>query len=413
MLDTHFSPWPAFTEEEADAVRDVILSGRVNYWTGTECRQFEAEFAQATGCAHAVALANGTVALEIALRALEIGPGDEVIVTPRSFIASASCVISMGATPVFADVDPDSQNITADTIAAVLTPRTRAIICVHLAGWPCDMDPIMALAEAHALDIVEDCAQAHGAFYKGRPVGSLGHIAAWSFCQDKIMTTGGEGGMITTSDPILAARAWSYKDHGKSREAMARRAPDGGFRWVHDGFGTNARMMEVQAVLGRIQLRRLGEWSARRRRHAARIWETAANLPGLRVPPIPDDIVHAAYKCYVFVDDARLKPDWNRDRILAAIQARGVPCYTGSCSEIYRENAFDATGFRPSIRLSCAEALGHAALMFLVHPTLRDDEIEQTCEALRAIMQEAADPMSAANDDGTMPTEAPLLRALQ
>src|SRR5690606_31371625 len=119
------------------------------------------------------------------------------------------------------------------------------------------MDPIMALAADHGLDVVEDCAQAHGAFYKGRPVGSLGHIAAWSFCQDKILTTGGEGGMITTNDPILAARAWSYKDHGKSREAMSRSGTSGGFRWVHDDFGTNARMMEVQAVIGRIQLRRL------------------------------------------------------------------------------------------------------------------------------------------------------------
>lgn len=426
MLDTNFSPWPAFTEQEADAVRDVILSGRVNYWTGNECRQFETEFAHATGCDHAVAVANGTVALELALRALEIGPGDEVIVTPRSFIASASCVIGMGATPVFADVDPDSQNITARTISAVLSPRTRAIICVHLAGWPCDMDPIMALAEAHSIDVVEDCAQAHGAFYKGRPVGSLGHIAAWSFCQDKIMTTGGEGGMITTSDPILAARAWSFKDHGKSREAMARPAAEGGFRWVHDGFGTNARMLELQAVLGRIQLRRLPEWSARRRRNARRIWETAAQLPGLRVPAIPGDIVHAAYKCYVFVDAARLRPGWSRDSILAAIKSRGVPCYTGSCPEIYREAAFDGTGFRPAARLSGAEQLGHSALMFLVHPTLSDDEIEATCNALQAVLREAAEPTAAeaeaaepvaaepepAANDGAMSAPAPLLRAI-
>lgn len=392
MLDTNFSPWPAFTTEEADAVRKVILSGRVNYWTGDECRLFEEEFADATGCEHAIALANGTLALEIALRALEIGPGDEVIVTPRSFIASASCVINVGAIPVFADISPDSQNLTAETIAEVVTSRTRAVICVHLAGWPCDMDPIMELAEQHGFDVIEDCAQAHGAFYKGRPVGSLGHIAAWSFCQDKIMSTGGEGGMLTTNDPILAARAWSYKDHGKSREAMARPVEGHGFRWLHDSFGTNARMMEVQAVIGRIQLRMLPEWNGVRRRNAERIWLAAAELPGLRVPPVPDDIVHAAYKCYVFVEPQLLRPDWDRDRIVATIQAMGVPCYTGSCSEIYRESAFDGTGLRPARRLHNAEALGERALMFLVHPTLSDKEIELKCQALRTVMQEAVDP---------------------
>src|SRR5690606_67753 len=259
-------------------------------------------------------------------------------------------------------------------------------------GWPCDMDPIMALAADHGLDVVEDCAQAHGAFYKGRPVGSLGHIAAWSFCQDKILTTGGEGSMITTNDPILAARAWSYKDYGKSREAMSRSGTSGGFRWVHDDFGTNARMMEVQAVIGRIQLRRLPEWSARRRQNAARIWETAAALPGLRVPRVPDHIVHAAYKCHVLADFEQLKPDWRRDRILRALLARGLPCFTGSCPEPFREHAFDGTGYPPGCRLPGAQALGQSALMFLVHPTLRDGEIERCCKALREVLQEAASP---------------------
>ena len=200
MLNTAFSPWPSFTVEEADAARAVLLSNKVNYWTGTECRNFETEFAAWCGTAHAVALANGTLALDVALKALGIGPGDEVVVTPRTFMASISCVVTAGATPVFADVDPDSGNLTAATIAAVLTPRTRAVIVVHLAGWPCDMDPIMALADQHGLKVIEDCAQAHGARYKGRSVGCMGHVGAWSFCQDKIMTTGGEGGMVTTND---------------------------------------------------------------------------------------------------------------------------------------------------------------------------------------------------------------------
>lgn len=396
MLDTKFAPWPVYTEEEVEAVRRVLLSGRVNYWTGEECRLFEQEFAEATGCSHAVALANGTLALEIALRTLGIGPGDEVIVTPRSFIASASCVVNVGATPVFADVDPDSQNITAETIAAVLSPNTRAIICVHLAGWPCDMDPILALADAHGIRVVEDCAQAHGALYKGQPVGSLGDVAAWSFCQDKILSTGGEGGMITTNDAGLAARAWSWKDHGKNSEKMARAVSVHGFRWVHDSFGTNARMLEMQAAIGRIQLRKLPEWSERRRRHAQRIWSTADKLPGLRVPALPASIQHAAYKCYVFSDPSRLRPGWDRDRILASLLALGIPCYTGSCPEIHREKAFDGTGLRPSAPLFHAMELGRNALMFLVHPTLSEEEIGRCCEALATVMLDAGLSMSEA-----------------
>jgi dTDP-4-amino-4,6-dideoxygalactose transaminase len=305
MLNTPFSPWPSFTEEEANVVREVLLSNRVNYWTGDQCRRFEEEFAIWSGCSHAVAVANGTVALDLALRALGIGSGDEVIVTPRTFLASASCIVNAGAVPVFADIDRNSQNITADTIRRVITPRTRAVICVHLAGWPCDMDPIMALATEYGLKVIEDCAQAHGARYKGRSVGSIGHIGAWSFCQDKIMTTAGEGGMVTTNDPDLWSAMWSFKDHGKSWEAVYERDHPPGFRWLHESFGTNWRMIEVQAAIGRIQLRRMGEWHAARLANAGKIWQVADQLAGLRAPRPGDGIAHAAYKCYVFVEPQR------------------------------------------------------------------------------------------------------------
>lgn len=382
MLNTPFSPWPCFTAEEANAVRDVIFSNKVNYWTGQECRRFEEEFAEWVGCQHAIALANGTLALDAALKALNIGPGDEVVVTPRSFIASVSCVVNAGAVPVFADVDRDSQNITAETIGAVITHRTRAVICVHLAGWPCDMDPIMELAAEHKLWVIEDCAQAHGARYKGRSVGAIGHIGAWSFCQDKIMTTGGEGGMVTTNDHALWSKMWSLKDHGKSWAAVYEQEHAPGFRWLHDSFGSNWRMLETQAVLGRIQLRRMAKWQVRRQEAAYRIWDTAAALPGLRVPELPANISHAAYKCYVFVEPEQLGPEWSRDRMLGEISARGVPCYAGSCSEVYLEKAFDGTGWRPQERLPIARELGETALMFLVHPTLSHDEIEKTCKVL-------------------------------
>lgn len=391
MLNSPFAPWPYFTTEEADAVRDVVLSNKVNYWTGTECREFEKEFAAFAGTEYAIALANGTVALDLALKALGIGAGDEVIVTSRTFLASVSSIVNAGATPVFADVDLDSQNITADTIRAVITSKTRGIVCVHLAGWPCDMDEIMDLAHAHDLKVIEDCAQAHGALYKGRPVGSIGHVGAWSFCQDKIMTTGGEGGMVTTNDRELWASMWAYKDHGKSWEAVYEREHAPGFRWLHESFGTNWRMLEMQAVIGRIQLRKMTEWQATRQANAALIWNCAKSLPALRVPVLPAGVRHAAYKCYVFIRPEFLREEWSRDRILAEINSRGVPAFSGSCSEVYLEKAFDNTGWRPEVRLANAQLLGETSLMFLVHPTLTAAQIDLTCKVLADVITEATD----------------------
>ena len=389
MLNTPFSPWPSYTQEEAEAVQRVLLSNKVNYWTGQEGREFEKEFAAYIGTDYAVALANGTLALDVAFKALGIAEGDEVIVTPRTFLASVSSIINAGAIPVFADVSPDTQNITPESIKAVLSPKTRAIVCVHLAGWPCDMDGIMQLADEHDLYVIEDCAQAHGAYYKGRAVGSIGHIGAWSFCQDKIMTTGGEGGMVTTNDETLWKKMWSYKDHGKSWDSVYEKQHPPGFRWLHDSFGTNWRMTELQSALGRIQTQRMPEWHKARLANANKIWNAARQLPGLRVPDIPDYITHAAYKCYVFVDPTVLKNGWNRDRIMNEIVARGVPAFSGSCSEVYLEKAFDNTPYRPKEPLPIAKELGETSLMFLVHPTLTDAEIDKTVQVLVEVMQEA------------------------
>lgn len=389
MLNTPFSPWPSFTQEEADAVSRVLLSNKVNYWTGTECREFEKEFAAWCGAETAITLTNGTVALDMALKTLGIGPGDEVVVTPRTFIASVSCVVGVGATPVFADVDENSQNITTATIQAVLTPQTKAVICVHLAGWPCDMDPIMELANIHGLKIIEDCAQAHGARYRGRMVGSIGDVGAWSFCQDKTMTTGGEGGMVTTNDKELWSRMWSYKDHGKSWDAVYNRQHGSGFRWVHESFGTNWRMLEIQAVIGRIQLKRMSDWLSRRSTIARRIAEVCRNYPIVRVPCVPEYIQHAYYKFYVFIRPEKLAVGWSRDRIIDEIVARGIPCFHGTCPEVYLEKAFDNTKFRPTYRLPVAKVLGETSLMFLVHPTLTEAEIKKTCEVIAAVFDSA------------------------
>lgn len=408
MLNTIFSPWPCFNEEEAQAVHSLLLSNRVNYWTGTECRKFETSFAAWVGSRYAVALANGTLALDVALKALGVGSGDEVVVTPRTFIASVSCVVNAGAKPVFADVDINSGNITAETIKSVLSSRTKAIICVHLAGWPCDMDPIMDLAKQHGIMVIEDCAQAHGALYKGRMVGSIGHVGAWSFCQDKIMTTGGEGGMVTTNNQILWSKMWSYKDHGKSYEAVYEREHPPGFRWLHESIGTNWRMLEMQAVIGIIQLKRMPEWIAKRQKNASSLVEALLPFSGdggiIRIPTIKCSecnsstmanckknqvgCLHAYYKLYAYVQPQNLSPNWTRDRIIDAINSKGVPCYQGTCSEVYLEKAFDGTGIRPEHSLKVAKELGDTSIMFLVHPTLTDSEILKTCNVIKDVLTE-------------------------
>lgn len=395
MLGSEFSPWPSFTDEEVDAVAKVMRSNRVNYWTGEAGRQFETEFAAWCGTEYAVAVSNGTVALELALEALGVGGGDEVIVTSRTFLASASAIVRRGATPIFADIDHDSQNITRDSVAAVATERTTAVIAVHLAGQPCDMDGLMSLAETNGWSIIEDCAQAHGARYKGRSVGSIGHAGAWSFCQDKIMSTGGEGGMVTTNSDALRRAIWSLKDHGKTISSVYETEHPQGYRWLHEKFGSNYRMTELQAEIGRIQLGRMADWGLQRAENAQRIRSAAEKSAAFRVPPLRcnrscptagcSGCAHAHYKCYIFVELSALAQGWSRDSIQQEIQDAGVPCMSGSCSEIYLEKAFDGHASRPKERLPIAKQLGETSLMFLVHPTLTESEVQRTCDVILSV----------------------------
>ncbi|MBT0587784.1 DegT/DnrJ/EryC1/StrS family aminotransferase [Alteromonas oceanisediminis] len=389
MLNTPFSPWPDYDQAEKDAVLRVMDSNRVNYWTGQEGREFEKEFAAYTDAQYAVAVANGTVALDLAWIALALPKGSEVIVTSRSFMASVSTIVLAGLVPVFADVDRDSQNISASTIAAKITEKTSAILCVHLGGWMCDMEPILALAKEHNLKVVEDCAQAHGATYQGKSAGSWGDIAAWSFCQDKIMTTAGEGGMVTTNDKSLWQTVWSFKDHGKSWQAVYEKEHPPGFRWLHESFGTNWRMTEIQAAVGRLQLKKMPAWRATRAKYAEQIMQTCRRFAAFRVPAIPENMQHAFYKCYVFIQPDALIEGTTRDDIIALINAQEVPCMAGSCSEIYLEKAFDDTGWRPSEPLSVAQELGATSIMFMVHPTLTQAEIDKTCTAIESAMSQA------------------------
>ena len=390
MLTSRFGAWPQYDDDDIRAVTEVMRSGKVNYWTGGECREFERDFAGSIGVEHAIALANGTVAIDLALAALGVGPGDEVIVTPRSFIASVSSVINRGATPIFVDVDRDSGCMAVDAVDRACTARTKAAIPVHLAGWPADMEALCALAQERRFAVIEDCAQAHGAQIGGRSVGSFGEIGAWSFCQDKIMTTGGEGGMVTTDDQDLWNRMWSYKDHGKAWDAVYNREHPPGFRWVHETIGTNWRMIEMQAVIGRNQLRQLASWTARRTAIANRYTRMLRDFSALvRVATLNAAYTHAYYRFYAYVETSALADGWSRDRIVAEVNRRGGLLQQGSCSEIYLERAFDGTGLRPAERLPVAKELGETSLMFYTHPTLSDEDVDVICNITADVLNDA------------------------
>ena len=383
-----FPAWPVFGPEEIEATVSVLRSGRVNYWTGDQGRLFEHEFAESCEVKHAVAVANGTVALELALRAFGIGPGDDVVTPCRSYVASASCVAVCGAKPVMADVDRDSQTITLDSVRSAITARTKAIIAVHLGGWPCELGPIRQFAAERGVMVIEDCAQAQGARYKGAPVGSVGHAAAFSFCQDKIMTTGGEGGMLVTNDDLAWQRARSYRDHGRRYDDCNAGTNAIGYRWVYDSVGTNWRITEMQSAIGRTGLRRVEANVERRRAIASRLNDAFADVAALRRAIPPEQVDHVYYRYYVFVRREQLRPGWDRDRVLRAILAEGIPCFTGSCPEIYRERGFEST--RPARPFSIAPELGETSLAFLVHPTLSDSDIGDTITAVRKVMSHAS-----------------------
>ena len=388
--DSDLGPWPHYEEDEIEAVGAVLRSGRVNCRTGEEGKAFEREYAEACGIAHALTVANGTAALELALEALDIGEGDEVIVPARTFIATASAVVRCGAVPVVADIDPISQNLDAASVEAALSDRTRAIVPVHLAGWPADMDALLAVARASDLAVIEDCAQAHGALYKGKPVGTLGDIGCFSFCQDKIISTGGEGGLAMTNDPALYRRMWSLRDHGWNYERAHADDPTPGFRWLVDTFATNWRMTEPQSAIGRIQLRKLDDWVNRRRANAAVMTSAIAALSAVIETTPPDTVRHSYYKYYVLLNPDGLADNWTRDRIVAELSERGVPARVGACPDIAKENAFANAGINTATPRFNAGKIADYTVMLPVHPTLTDGNVAFMAGELEVVMKMAS-----------------------
>ncbi len=394
-----FSAWPHFEEDEIHSAVNVLRSGKINQWTGKEVTSFETEFSQFIGTKYAVALANGSLALDLALMALNIEKGDEVIVTPRSFVASASCVALRGAIPVFVDVDLITQNITLESISRAVGSKTKAVIVVHLAGWPCEMDRIKLFCKQKGIALIEDCAQAHGANYKGKKVGSFGDCSIFSFCQDKIMTTGGEGGMLLTNRKNIWEKVWSYKDHGKKFDVVNSEKHKTEFRWAVESFGTNCRMTEIQAAIGRTILKKLDSWVTKRRVFADVLNSELSVVQGLRVTLPPSDTFHSYYKFYFFLKLEELKKGWGRREIIEALNKSNIPCDTGICPEIYLEKAFknysfkivggEGNDFKKGNRLPNAKHLGETSMVFLVHPTLDIKAIHYMIDKLKWIMKKA------------------------
>ena len=392
-----FTPWPCFEEDEIQAVVNVLKSGNVNQWTGNEVVSFEKEFSKYVGTEYSIALANGSLALDLALRVLSIGKGDEVIVTPRSFIASVSCVVLAGAIPVFVDVDPISQNITLESISKAVNSKTKAVIAVHLSGWPCEMDKIKSFCKQKKIVLIEDCAQAHGAEYNGKKVGSFGDCSIFSFCQDKIMTTGGEGGMLLTNNKKIWEKVWSYKDHGKNYKKAFSNNHTPGFKWLINSVGTNCRMTEMQAAMGRVMLGKLDKWVKKRRNFASFLNKAFMDIPGLRTAIPRDKEYHSYYKYYVFLNPDELKESWDRAAILEALNKNGISCNTGICPEIYMEKVFENCthrlhGSRSDLKipyLPVAKQLGETSMMFMVHPTLKLESINYLIEQMKVIMEKA------------------------
>lgn len=366
--------WPEYDKETIDDISKMLESGKVNQWTGTKVKEFEKEFAKYFNCKYAVAVSNGTTALELAFITLNLKEGDEVLVTPRSFIASISSIVRCGGIPVFIDVD-DTQNINPNNLK--VSEKTKGILCVHLAGYPCDMDPIMEFANKHNLWVVEDCAQSTGAKYNGKYCGTIGHINAWSFCQDKIISTGGEGGMITTDDETLYKKAWSFKDHGKDFDLVTTSQTNSStFRWLHTQVGTNWRMMEFQAIIGLHQLKKLESWVNHRRKISQIYTDYLKDVA--YIPEVPDKYYHAFYKFYCFHD--------KKEEIMKKIQEKQIPVYQGTCGEMYLEKGF--TKYEPETPCSHSRELSRKSLMFLTDPTISEETAENNAKIIKKIMEE-------------------------
>ena len=389
MKKHKFSSWPSYSKLELKAVSKVLSSGKVNYLYGQYGKIFEKNFARYINTKYSIAISNGTVALELALLSLSLNHNDEVIVTPRSYFSSASSILKVGLKPIFADIDINSQNITLDSIKKLINKKTKVIICVHLAGFPCDMNEISSFARKKKIKIIEDCSQAHGAKIKNKKVGSFGDISVWSFCNDKIISTGGEGGMLTTNHRKYWQFMWSYKDQGKNYQKFFSKKNNNKFKYIHDNIGSNFRITEIQSIIGIIQLQNLDKNIKLRNIYAKLINKTLIKFPSVQTTKIKKYYIHSYYRYYFFINQKYLKKKWNRDKILKKISSYNINCGTGSCPTIYKEKPFRNIFKTHKRKFINAEKLGKSSISLAIHHKLNYKEVILICNILNKVLKEA------------------------
>lgn len=400
--------WPQMCEEAVKAVEEVLRSGKVNYWTGPKGMEFEKKFAEWQGSKHAISVSSGTSALHTALTALGIGPGDEVIVPSYTFIASSFSIVQAGAVPRFADVNKEDHCISASSAEKLITDRTKAIMVVHLYGNVCDMDPIMALAKKHNLFVIEDNAEAFGGSYKGKKTGTIGHIAACSFCQNKTFTTGGEGGMVTTDNEDLSWKARSFRDHGYDvKERLNLLEMEQKLPYIHNQVGWNYRMTEMQSAIGLAELERMDSWNMpARKRNAHIIIDKLKDLPQVLYAPIDTAERENGWFVTAFtLDIENMKCDIQQ--FVEAAGAEGAPCWKVFWPQCHTErafqegNAFGNSGFpfrsneyaeKNSVDYSNVEvpnAVWHQSHTFtcFAFPTFTAEDCEQIGDAIVKVIK--------------------------
>lgn len=405
VFNGDFPMWPSFEESTIAKAMEPLRSGRVNYWTGPVGQQFEKKWAAWIGAGNAISVSNGTAALHTAIAALDIGPGDEVICPSYSFIASSFCILQAGALPVFADVTED-HTIDPKGIESLITEKTKAIIVVHLYGVICDMDAIMAIAKKHGLKVVEDCAQCFGGVYKGKKAGTIGDVGCFSFCQSKHFTTGGEGGMVVTSDDDLAWECRSFRDHGYDvKERMNLLELEGKLMYIHKRVGFNFRMTEMQSVIGICELERFDSWNLpNRKRNGKMFIEALKDHPLVLHSPVDTEERQNAFWWAPFVLDVdKLKCDIKQ--FIKAVGAEGVPVYSVLWPEMYKEKAYiERNGFGslnypfddPNAReidygkVECRKAkwMTDRTISFFTHPVYNEQHIQACIDAFKKVAAE-------------------------
>ncbi len=380
--------WPIVSNQEIKLVNNVLKSNKLNYWTGENCKKFEEEFSKLIKTKYSISLANGSVGLDIAIKSLNLKKNSEVIVTPRSYISSVTSVINQGLTPVFADIDLNSQNIEYETIIKKITKNTKAILVVHLGGMPANMTKIISFAKKNKIKIIEDCSQAHGAKINNKYVGTFGDISIWSFCNDKILNTLGEGGIIATKSFMIYKKLWALKDCGKNFSKFKKFKKKNKFKWVHDFEGTNLRMTEVQAAIGRYQLKKLTTWVNMRNYISKKIISICKNFKSIRTQIVPSKFLNSYYRCYIFLDYKHIKKGWTREKILQYLNTNGIYCDVGSCPEIYKEKFLSKQKHINLKSLKNANLIGKSSIAFKVFPNIYKTTLNNKLSKLNKFFNE-------------------------